>query len=68
MKFNCGETSEARRDKWAAIERWHPFFAIWPREVAPGDCRAFEWIERKGIVVRCTIGAYNFIWQYRARE
>lgn len=61
MRFDCGEEWE---EKVARLKRWHRFYAIWPRKVAPHDCRWFEWIERKGECYQCD-GVW-WVWQYRA--
>lgn len=54
MRFKCGK-SQAEHDaailkeraERARVEAWHRFYPIWPRKVARGDCRSFEWIERR---------------------
>jgi hypothetical protein len=56
MKIKCGPTQaeidkrahSAALRKWA-IGQWHDFYPIWPRQVAKGDCRCFEWIERRWV-------------------
>lgn len=54
MRFKCGKTQAeldalilAQREYRAATSRWHKFYPIFPRRVARGDCRAFEYIERR---------------------
>ncbi len=57
MRFKCGKNIEEldaahRRatDRYDHLNHWHAFFALWPRKVAPGDCRWLETIERKAHV------------------
>lgn len=57
MKFDCGET---QKEKWTRLEKWHKFYAIWPRQVASHDCRWFEVIERR-VVFDC----WDYYWEYR---
>lgn len=64
MKFNCGPTTEERREYLA---NWHPFFAVLPRRVGSHDCRWFEWIERKGSYIIGRSGVW-WNWKYRARQ
>ena len=56
MKFKCGMTSEERKEKFT----WKPFYPWWPRQIAPGDCRCFEWIERQ-----YDTNGYDNWWNYR---
>jgi hypothetical protein len=59
MRLRIGKTTEElaereRREMLARMRRfnWHPFFAVWPRKVADGDYRAFQWLERRRYVRR----------------
>lgn len=72
MKFKCGYTRDerlareaARRAEQKRIEDWHRIFAIMPHQVAEGDCRWLEYIERKLIWEE---GCYSSEsrWIYRA--
>jgi hypothetical protein len=74
MKFKCGLTREEmdardQRDaaRLEARKKWHPFYAILPREVSPGECVAFAWIERRRVDrnVRM-LGDPFWEWEYRA--
>lgn len=54
MKFKCGRTAqewEEYRKEQKAIEEyhmnWHKWFAWRPVEVAQGDCRWLEYVERR---------------------
>lgn len=62
MKLECGKS-------WAAkvkyLEQWHPFFPFFPRRVGEYDCRAFEWIERKGELMHGYESGDYWHWQYR---
>jgi len=67
MKFKCGMTKEERlayskgkENREAYLKAWHPFYPWWPREVTEGDCRCFEWIERRGYKCWDEWG-----WEYR---
>jgi hypothetical protein len=62
MKFNCGPSA---REQFEATERWHRFFALWPRRVGPRDCRWLEVIERKGTWLHSYGGGF-WKWEYRA--
>jgi hypothetical protein len=61
VRFDCGEEWAEKRKR---LENWHPFYAIWPRRVAPHDCRWFEMIERRGMY-----GPHyaEWFWSYRGR-
>lgn len=72
MRFKCGETeaeAAARRkraeDAHEKLFNWHSFYPWWPRQVTPGDCRCFEWIERRRQEVDYG-DSYGEIWEYRA--
>jgi len=41
------QTFETEAQERARLAKWHPFFAILPREVAPGERRYLEVIERR---------------------
>lgn len=65
MKLRCGPTPEERhqavRDKMqaeimAAME-WHDVFAWWPRQVASGDCRWLETVQRRVLLKTSITGA-----------
>ena len=67
MKFDCGETPEAReRRKRAEMLEWHKCFAWWPTRVGPRQCVWLETFERRFAghcdMPGCTIGK----WEYRA--
>lgn len=62
MKFQ----TETFEEKKARLDRWHDFFAILPREVAPGDNRMLELIERRGEFVKKHPGIHGF-WKFRYR-
>lgn len=54
MKIRFGMTTEELEkherfelSRMIRKQNWHRFFAIWPRKVADGDYRCFEWIERR---------------------
>lgn len=67
MKFACTDReAELRRlyKERDALEQWHDFFAIWPREVANADCRWLETIQRRAHYVP-RLGWY---WEYRAKD
>jgi hypothetical protein len=74
MKFNCGLTKEEKerakmRAEIAAHDRllkWHDYFALCPIQVASGDCRWLETVERKGDWRGYLYGGWE--WQYRAKE
>lgn len=61
MRFDCGMTAAEHS---AAKEKWHRFFAVWPRRVGPHDCRWMEWIERKGTLC---YGGYDMWWRWEYR-
>jgi hypothetical protein len=63
MKFSCESPQEARE----RLEQWHRFFAVWPRQVGPRDCRALEWIERRAIYWDCSVGSM-IEWKYREAQ
>jgi hypothetical protein len=62
--MNAQSAADARYER---VTNWHPYFAILPKWVAPGDCRWLEWIERRG---ECGRGAGITIWwwEYRAKS
>lgn len=50
MKFKCGSTlskQEKAYKKRDRLRNWHRVFAWFPIEVAPGDCRWLEMVDRK---------------------
>jgi len=58
MKWNCGPTY---REWYAAINKWHRWFAWHPVRVGSRDCRWLEAVERRGY------SCYDGIsWEYRA--
>jgi hypothetical protein len=69
MKFNCGETETEKINRLLKerqrLKEWHPFFPLWPRKVGSKDCRAFEWIERKGW---WDIYDHCWEWEYRVKQ
>src|ERR1035441_6674622 len=83
MKFKLGQTKVkmtvanlTRSIENQKLMEWHPFFAIIPRQVAPGEYRCLETIERKGVLMftqrfiqfgRGDTDEY-WIWEYRAKE
>ena len=65
MRFKCGKNLQERAEelnRLQALRDWHHFYAILPREVAAGDCRAFEWIERRYVDGYYAEESY---WEYR---
>jgi hypothetical protein len=64
MRFSCGENWETKRTR---LQKWHPFFAIWPRTVSVENgkdiCVWLGWIERQGH----WYGRY-WIWTYREKK
>jgi hypothetical protein len=44
MKWNCGPSWE---EKHETRQQWHPWFAWHPVRVGTGDCRWFEYVDRK---------------------
>lgn len=66
MKFST-ETLDHKRER---LEAWHDFFAIVPREVAPGDFRFLELIERRGEYITPKgppVGSF-WRWKYRSKK
>lgn len=57
MKLNC-------RKRGKRLDIWHRWFAWTPVEVAHGDCRWLEWVERKGEHFG-GMGADWWQWEYR---
>jgi hypothetical protein len=80
MKFSCGLTPDEKRELQFQkdlehkryLEGWHDFFALWPRQVASGDCRWLETIERKGERHRYYdswgMAGYVWTWEYREKD
>lgn len=58
MKWNCGPTW---REKMAATEQWHRWFAWHPVRIGSRDCRWLEYVERKG-----EYGYNGLAFEYRA--
>lgn len=67
MKFKCGPNAQEILDKKLRLEReleertnyltnWHSYFAWFPVEVAAGDCRWLEQVQRRGV--------YSNFWDY----
>ena len=46
MKFNCGKTWEEKR---ADLEQWNLYFAWFPVQVDPRDCRWLEWVRNTNL-------------------
>lgn len=68
MKFRT-ETFEEKKTR---LGEWRDFFAIIPREVAPGDMRCFETIQRRDVWqspsrLNVGVGGY-FKTEYRAKN
>ncbi len=61
------ESLEERKERLGV---WHDFFAFFPREVAPGDLRMFEWIERRGkwITERGMNRSAHWQFEYRSKK
>lgn len=62
MKFKCDKPKKANRRA-----EWHRKFAWWPVQVAPGDCRWLEVVQRKGRVER-GYECYRWVYEYRALD
>lgn len=67
MKFDCGETAQARQ---ARIQKWHPFFVLFPRTVKEENgrkiCAWMETIERRGYWIGYPLFVWE--WEYRPRQ
>lgn len=72
MKINCGPSPEAKREaakveSWR-LQKWHDFYAVWPRRVGENDCRCFELIERKGTYNHGGWDSCSYwTWEYRSK-
>lgn len=62
MKYDCGKEQDEIDSE---LSDWHRVFALFPKKVAPHDCRWLEFIERKGVKVGHWEGVY-WKWEYRA--
>jgi hypothetical protein len=75
MKLNCGLSREEKRilqkKEWGeyvtAMEKWHDFYAIWPRRVGSRDCRMFEVIQRRGCLVYRGHGSWAWKLEYKVK-
>ena len=63
MKIRCGPTY---RERIAAKERWHEWFAWHPVRIVPNDCRWLETVERLGHHEYGYGGDSTWIWKYRS--
>lgn len=71
MKFDCDRGKKRRAARRLRLQEWHPFVPVWPRKVAPSDCRLLERIERKGKwtpprFIGCHYVSGFWLWEYRA--
>lgn len=55
MKFDCGLTA---KERLAAREHWHRWFAWYPVRIGSRDCRWLETVERQKT-------RPHYLWEYR---
>jgi hypothetical protein len=71
VKFDCGETPEARAARVRAeSQEWHDVFAWWPVRVGPRECAWLEVVQQRFVphnrtcsLPGCDLGE----WEFRAR-
>lgn len=72
MRFKCGPTRDeelakeaAARARLDAPHSWHPWFAWFPIQLAQGDCRWLEVVERRGDYTSRFDNSPWWVWSYR---
>lgn len=80
MKFDCGpDEAEVRQTRYNRVQakrkargQWHRWFAWFPVQVGPHDCRWLEYVERKDDNIWYNFDFCTFTgddrrkWEYRA--
>lgn len=67
MIISCGETWAQRKKR---LQDWHPFFALWPRQIAEvNGVRVCAWLQVIGRKGMCIDGWDDtlWIWEYRVQ-
>lgn len=71
MRFNCDRLDDYLRDckrrRDEARREWHVWFAWRPVKLEHGDCRWFEFVERREVYVNGYFESY-YEWEYRAKN
>lgn len=62
MKLKAGPTWD---EKWKAKEKWHTWFAWYPKRVGPRERRWLEFIERRRYGTRGGLHSVSAQYEYR---